>query len=101
MCSVYDYDPTVECYDCMEERKEKREAREFLSMIVEHLYSNAPVNEAMLEHNLEELCSFFGLSLPKNDQINLTRRDSSKSIVADKSAIKDWIEFNNNYLKNL
>lgn len=59
--SEIDADREVECKDCKQHEQLKDEAGEFISEIIEQLYSDKTLSIGNLEHALDELCHMFGV----------------------------------------
>lgn len=88
-----DYQSLQSCNSCHEKEKTYERANEYLTKVIHILYSDDKLNTAELENALDELCYLFDVQLPAN-MPTIERREK-------KSLLKDWIEFNNNYLKQL
>lgn len=95
---MHPYDPDYdscypECPECNNYHAKIGNAGDFFSAVLEELYSQDPINVGNLENALDELSSLFGMKLPNAD-LKVSRKKEETPIY-----LKDWMNFNNNYLK--
>jgi hypothetical protein len=84
----YYYEP--ECSGCEEKEKATQVAREYLEELITILYSEEKLDTAKLDDILGELAHQFDCKVPAH----LPR-------VSREDGISKWINFNNQYLKQL
>lgn len=99
------YEPDVEveycCKKCEEKDQTMDNAADFLTGIIEQLYSKTNFNSVEFEWILEQLCHYLKVKMPINE-LQICRKHQSKiAEISQIAAIDDWKKFNQNYLKEL
>lgn len=95
MYNYIEYEPEHSCKQCEEKEQRIDDAREFLEGIIDHLYGSQPLDKVNLQHCIEELCHFLGVHFDR-DELNIARNKSKIE-----PYLKDWMSFNQNYLKEM
>lgn len=86
------YEPSRNCSECDELNRKMDAAAHFLEYIVDALYDKKPLDTAMFESNLDELCHYLGVKI-KTSEIQIERNKSKW--------LSDWVVQNNLYLTQL
>jgi hypothetical protein len=94
--NIYNFeDPTYECLDCQEKDFRLDDIKYWVVAIVEHLYGSKELSADLLDHCMQELTHLLSFHIG-NREINVKRKEPTNI-----QPIRDWIEFNNKYLKQL
>lgn len=106
--NLYNFeDPNHECPDCQEKDFRLDDIKYWVLAVVEHLYGTKELNGDLLDHCMQELTHLLSFYIG-NREINVKRKELNivqrvRAIIekSDEELTKDWIEFNNKYLKQL
>ena len=85
------------CADCDHYKENMDTARHWLDHLLDLMYSKSDMEETEVEHALEEMAFALGRGIPMSE-LQIVRK-KEKKISMDFDPVKDWISFNNQYLK--
>lgn len=86
-----------EYYQCNENKQLVKDLRYWMQAILDQLYGKEEFNVEDLENALDEMVHYLGLKLPMGElQVKL-----KESSITKHPMLGDWINFNNEYLKQI
>lgn len=88
-----DCSPYTECSECEEKTEAFEDAAEYLTGILEEIYSTSNLDLELLEHNIENLCHVLNVKMPDGD-VQVLRKPQPSLLLTE------WMQFNHNYLKS-
>lgn len=68
-----EYNFKCRCEDCDEKDHVISNASDFMSAIVEQLYTDKPLDNEELERYLSEICSYLNVSIPEGSKLQIQR----------------------------